>query len=253
MIRKIVFTVAFICFCIDHAAYGETGSEKNRCDKSTVNLVGKYLGVSNFSYPKVNMYPRDKNGSVIVTGVCKVWPKDNSKIIAIFAYDEGVKYEKRLIVVLVDTIKVRIVASYKGAIKEDAGIVGEDSFRIDTARYDLAPGIRAFGLDVVTDNSFNGEACGDGCADDGYGPVRTLFVQDGKEIKPILEGFYTSSWSYALYSTYEGRSYSLSVDTASTNGYKDLLVTETLSDRDGKKIGKPLRYKLRYDGKKYHK
>ncbi len=260
MIRIIVFTVAFICFGIDQSAYGQTDSEKNRCDKSIINLVGKHLDVSDFSYPKDHMYPSAENGGVIIAGVCKVWPKDNSKTITIFAYDDGVEYEKRLIVVLVDTIKLRIVAIYKGAIQEDAAMtVGANSFRIDTARYDIAPGVRAFGLDVT--NSYS-----QGCGDGGSGPVRTLFVQDGKEIKPILEDFYISSWSYIQEgqsrctganapeeSLYENRGYSLSVDTASTNGYKDLLVTETISRDDGKKTGEPLRYKLHYDGKKYHK
>ena len=259
MIRKIAFTVAFICFGIDQFAYGQTDSEKNRCDKSIVNLVGKHLDVSNFSYPKGHKYPKAENGGVIIAGVCKVWPKDNSITIGIFAYDDGVEYEKRLIVALVDTIKIRIVAIYKGAIQEDAAmIVGENSFRIDTARYDIAPSVRAFGLDVTTSYS-------QGCGDGGLGPVRTLFVQDGKEIKPILEDFYISSWSYIQEgqsrctganapeeSLYENRGYSLSVDTASTNGYKDLLVTETISRDDEKKTGE-LRYKLYYDGKKYHK
>jgi hypothetical protein len=260
MIRNTVFIVALICFGLGQSAYGQTDSEKKRCDESIVNLVGKHLDVSDFSYPKDRMYPSAENGGVIIAGVCKVWPKDSSKTIAIFAYDAGVEYEKRLIVVLVDTRKWRIVASYKGVIQEDAAMtVGDDSFRIDTARYDIAPGVRAFGLDIT--NSYS-----QGCGDGGSGPVRTLFVQDGKEIKPILEDFYISSWSYIQEgqsrctgtdapeeSLYENRGYSLSVDTTSTNGYRDLLVTETISRDDGKKTGEPLRYKLHYDGKKYLK
>ncbi len=259
MIRNPIFIVALICFGLVQSAYGQTDPEIKRCSESIVNLVGNRLNASNFSYPKNGMYPSAENGGVIIAGVCKVWPKDNSKTIAIFAYDAGVEYEKRLIVVLVDTIKGKIVATYKGAIQEDAAMtVGDNSLRIDTARYDIAPGVRAFGLDVT--NSYS-----QGCGDGGSGPVRTLFVQDGKKIKPILEDFYISSWSYIQEgrsrctgadapeeSLYENRGYSLSIDTTSTNGYRDLLVTETISRDDGKRTGKPSRYKLHFDGKKYH-
>jgi len=260
MIRNTVFIIALTCSGLVQFSYGQANPEIKRCSDAIVNLVGDYLDVSDFSYPKDGIYPSAENGGVIIAGVCKVWPKDNSKTIAVFAYDAGVKYENQLIVVLVDTIKGRIVATYKGTIQEDAALtVGENSFRIDTARYDLAPGIRAFGLDVTTSYS-------QGCGIGGSGPVRTLFIQDDKEIKPILEDFYISSWKFIQEgqsrctgadapeeSLYENVSYSLSVDTTSTNGYRDLLVTETISRDDEKKTGKPLRYKLHFDGEKYHK
>lgn len=252
MIRNVAFTAALICSGIGLPAYGQADSEKNRCDKSIVNLVGKYLNVSDFSYPRDHMYPSAENGGVITAGVCKVLPKDHSKTIGIFAYDdEGVEYGKRLIVVLADIQRMEIVAIYRGAITEDAAMtVGSNSFKIDTARYDIAPGIRAFGLDVTSSYS-------QGCGDGGLGPVRTLFIQEGKVIRPVLEYFYISSWRFIKGGpscvggegeiVTEGISYSIGIGKTTTNGFSDLLITATssLSKRS------PFQYNLRYNGKKY--
>jgi hypothetical protein len=248
MIKNIVFTVAFICFGMGQSAYGQTDTEKYRCDKSIVNLVGKHSDISDFSYSKDHMYASVENGGVIIAGVCKVWPKDISKTIGIFAYDDGVEYEKRLIVVLLNNKTKKVIATYMGSITEDSAMtVGGNSLRIDTAPYDLAPGVRAFGLDVTTSYS-------QGCGDGGLGPTRTLFIQDGKEIRPILENFYVSSFRYIKGAScvtegeivIEDIYYSIGISKATTNGFANLVITATSSLKR-----KPFQYELHYDGKRY--
>jgi hypothetical protein len=246
-IRQTVLNFFLFTFVLCHSVYAQADSEQNKqhCSDTMVKLVGKHLGISDFSH----------TSGVIVDEACKVWPKDDSKTIAIFSYDAGVEHEKRLIVVLVDTLKERVVATYKRAIQEDAAMtVGAGSFRIDTARYDLAPGVRAFGLDVTTSYS-------QGCVDGGLGPVRTLFVQDGKEIRPIFENFYISSWRYVQGgpSCAEGENvvteditYSIGIGNETTNGYANLKITADSSYSGAAKTKrKPFQYELHYDGKKY--
>ena len=163
-----------------------------------------------------------------------------------------------MIIALIDTLKSKVVATYIGAIHEDAAVtLGDNSFNIDTARYNLAPGVRAFGLDVSTSYS-------QGCVDGGVGPTRTLYVQDGKTIRPILEYFYIYTWKFA---NLGGRpncvngegdevtaniSYSIGISKATTNGYSNLLITANGSYSNGDKYTqKPFQYELHYDGNKY--
>lgn len=241
--RQTILNFVLFTFALCHSVYAQADSEQKKqdCSDTMVKLVGKHLGISDFLH----------TSDVIAAEACKVWPKDNSKTIAIFAYDAGVEDEKQLIVVLVDTLKERIVATYEGTIQEDAAMtVGPGSFRIDTARYDLAPGVRAFGLDVTT--SYR-----QGCVDGGLGPARTLFVQDGKEIRPILENFYISSWSYVQGgpSCAEGKNvvieeitYSIGIGNKTTNGYANLKITAYSAAKTKRKS---FQYELRYDGKQY--
>ncbi|CAG0943519.1 hypothetical protein BROC_02322 [Candidatus Brocadiaceae bacterium] len=138
--RNAVYTVAMIVFWLSQPAYAQSESEENRrhCNPTVVQLVGKHFELRDFSYPRDGMYPGVENGGLIVAGVCKAWPTDDSKTIAAFAYDAGVEYEKRLIIALADIPKSRIIASYKGTIPEDAVTeVNDYLLRIDTARYIL--------------------------------------------------------------------------------------------------------------------
>lgn len=252
MTRNMIFAFALICIGLGQSAYAQPESEKQQCSDSIVNLVGKRFGISDFSYPREGMYPSAQNGGVITAGACKVWPKNNAITIAAFAFDdEGSENGKSLIVTMVDSLKGKVVASYK-AVGLD---VAEGGLRIDTARYDLAPGVRAIGLDVTEKSSPN---CGDG----GAGAARTLYIQNGNQIRPILEGLYMSYWSFVqggsncasgdTESVTEDFSYSIGIDNTTTNGYANLLITATSSYSSGdKSMRKPFHYELHYNGKKY--
>jgi hypothetical protein len=66
--------------------------------------------------------------------------------------------------------------------------VNGGSLRFDTAPYELAPGVRAFGLDIFSEDP----SCGEG----GTGPVRTLYVRAGRTLRPVLEGLAVDQWWY---------------------------------------------------------
>jgi hypothetical protein len=125
----------------------------------------------------------------------------------------------------------------------------------------LAEGVRAFGLDVTSGYMAN---CGDG----GWGAVRTLYVQDGANIRPVLEDFIMSHWRFvqggnprcmsdeyakkAPPTVIENQALSISVLKNKTNGYADLMVTAISSWDNGDKSKKIVSHTtLRYDGKKY--
>jgi hypothetical protein len=227
------------------SVYAETSTNlvDQHCSDSTVRLVGKHFAISDF-------------GGVIVAGVCKVWPKDKSLTIAMFAYESDEDYRKELVVAMVNSAKGSVVASYKGFIGEDAAMrVSETSLRIDTARYDIAPGVRAFGLDVTSGYS-------SGCGDGGLGAIRTLYVREGSTIRPILENFITHTWRIVQGGptcapdgkelVTEDIFYGIGIGKSVTNGYANLVITPAISFSNGvASARKPFQYEIRYDGKEY--
>ena len=223
-------------------AFDET---KQPCASSIIELVGKHIAVNNFKSRDAD------NGGVVIAMDCKTLPTDSSKQIAIFAYDAAIEYEKNFVVAIIDKSKLKVDSIYKDKIQEDASLtLGGSSLQIDTARYQIAKGIRAFGVDI--DTVFR-----QGCVEGGFGSERRLYAPNHNEIKPILEGFYISSWSYTKggvacnggmgdQST-EYFSYSIAVGNKSSKGMKNLQIIGKSSDRKRR----PFTYMLRYDGDKY--
>ena len=137
-----------------------------------------------------------------------------------------------------------------GTIAEDAAMrVGQGSLRIDTARYDLAPGVRAFGVDISS------QAPGPRCADGGFGPLRTLFVQDGASLRPVLASVVLTTWRRVSGSACADSDDAIIENTATTiavapqarNGFADLVLASTV---DGHAAPR-LRTVLHYDGHLY--
>jgi hypothetical protein len=153
--------------------------------------------------------------------------------------------------VIWNTKTARPVASYKQAkaIEVNAPIHGSSS--IDTARYNLADGVRAFGLRTTQYTS-----CG-GCT---YSETDlALYVRDGKALRPVLttqvdhggDGYKKNACANAL------RSMKTAIQPASTttHGWHDLTLTTTTSyeDDSGNACAAPETAVLTvpYDGKSY--
>lgn len=227
------------------------------CDPSSIEAISTYLKLPALVSTSDS---GEAVGSVLVAAACKMDPANRRRTLVAVAYDAGDDHEKSLIVAVVDSTRNKVVADYRGRIDEDAATqVDSGSLWIDTAAYVLAPGVRAFGLDVTSGYMPN---CGDG----GTGAERSLFVQSGKHIRPVLEGLTMSSWQFIQRgqdrcneqvaantpSIIERTTVTLSMGGQSSNGYRDLQV-DVMSRRDG---GKPqsrrsVHYTLHYDGKKY--
>lgn len=241
------------------AVTNAVASDKSRCDDRLLARVGKHFNLKHFAYPADGMYPSVENGGLIVAGVCKQWPFDKSKVIAAFAYDSGGGTNENdpfneLLIAIIDQQKNKVVGSHKEKYYLEPGGIGY--LRIDTARYDVAPNLRAFGLDIKSGYSHN---CGDG----GAGEERTLYVQDKDSLRPILHLPYMSSWTYIKSADnrcgadsdveiIENVNYSIEPGINEANGYRDLIITANSSRTDGKPTGKDkFSYTLSYDGNKY--
>lgn len=123
-----------------------------------------------------------------IAAACKPWPGKEPYTIGVFVYEGEKQDGKRLLVALLDRPQGKVVASNWTVAEEDAIMRYVDGIRIDTARYLLQPGLRAFGVDINTYSPRYAEG--------GYGPMRTLYVREGAAIRPVLSDMPVSRWSY---------------------------------------------------------
>jgi hypothetical protein len=252
-----LFLFADLCHAnSEHEMY--VGAQKEQiCGAPTIEIVGRFLNINEFKVPPNGDYPNQV--AIITAAACKTNPANKKITIAAIAYESKKEYIKALVIALVDNVRGKVISSYSGEIGEDAAMrIESGSLWIDTAPYNLRNDVRAFGLDVTSGYIPN---CGDG----GMGAVRTLYVQEGKKIRPVLEDLTMSYWSFIQVgqsrctgadapeeSIIENFDLSMSVRNTKTNGYKDLSVIAVSSRDDGKKTNrKPFHFNLLYDGKQY--
>lgn len=213
--------------------------ESVRCSKTIVKAVEKHFGL---------------DSGLIVAGACKQSPSNKQKVISAFAYDAGNEGEKTLLIAVIDRQSNKIDASYQYKYVENPGGIGE--VVVDTANYKLSRNVRAFGVDISPGYSHN---CGDG----GGGAERTLYVQEGSTLRPIL---YMPSMSYWMFIKgskcptspdeeiviVENIKLAIEMEDSETKGYRDIVLSATSSRTDGKPIGNGrFHYTVRYNGQQY--
>lgn len=239
-----------LCF-LSSAAFAQ--SREDKCAPDVYETVRHNMKISEFS-------PSQDGGNVI-SAACRIWPYKTNSLLAAFAYDDGVKYEKRLVVVEIDEKTRRVVSSYWSVIGEDAVTeVGEYSLKLDTAKYQLSNDVRAFGV------RFNSSAHGANCGEAYWGDELTLLVPEKKTFRPVLSlNLYQQRWlkgcpaatSQALW---EDAMLTISMANTSTNGFHDIVVTAKITvtaEGEGTPTGNHRdrieRHTLHYDGTTYQK
>jgi len=157
-----------------------------------------------------------------VTAACKLWPYDKSVLIVAAAYAQDKERDKNLVVALVDTKSMSIRSAFQGVVAEDATwSVIQGSLRLDTARYDLAPGVRAFGVDIASDPVDNAVVRG------GVTATRSLFVQQGTQLRLVLDGFVLATSTKSADGVTRTAS-KIAIDSHASHGFADLLVTRSI-------------------------
>lgn len=241
----------------------------DRCTEDILQLIRAKLNYPTLNYRKYE-YGSFVAGDQIISGVCKVWPKDSLKTIVAIAYyeeghvqtggDEDLYDKKHYILAIVNSSQSKLISSYQWDANDE---IGTNSLSIDTARYDIAAGVRAFGLDISEQyhpHSVNG----------GLGAYRTLFIQEGEIIKPVLKDFRLSEWDFVVESmvstwshgnkSIRNISYTISIGKNVTNGLRNLEVTKSITydpDTDSEEIvnipknESKLLKTLHFNGKEY--
>ena len=115
--------------------------------------------------------------------LCKINPADPAETIVAIGPDEQGDEDAWTELAIVNTAPHQVIAAGDAQLANESGPgdVGVAPVHIDTARYNLANGVRAFRLVAQDDYSPN---CGDGFA----GPALYLYVREGKRIRPVLKG-----------------------------------------------------------------
>jgi hypothetical protein len=243
----------FWLLCAALMAQSCFAQSSQRCSGATIDLLGKAL--NNSAGPPINL------PGAISSAACKPLPADQNTLVAAIAYsgtaqaNKGAAEGKELFLALINQQNKQIIASYHGFIEEDASLrVDENSLRIDTAAYALADGVRAFGVDVLSAYMPN---CGDGS----FGALRSLYLREGRNLRPVLNDFFTTTSMHrkgsncasdASESLIEKFDRYLSTGQNSHHGLRDLAVTITSKmDNGSQSPRRPFHFTLQYDGKKY--
>jgi len=227
------FLIIFISIVATPSIYADEPDAA--CPDSVYKALGLFLKKDNF-FPQRN--DTEIVGSV-VSSACKPWSYKKNTMLVAFAYDEGVKEEKTVLVAFLNK-SMKVTAHYQEKFGEGVGQrYGPSSFTLDTARYDLAPGVRAFAL------RFSSFGPGPVAANSDSSDYLTLFVQNDKTIRPVLSQYmqYQNALSGLIgYPTghefIESGVKTISISKSSTNGYADLIVTDTIT-YDGNEQDRP--------------
>jgi|GEM_PF-3813369 len=255
-IAEIVFNV-FILLFFSTVAHARSNHDMQDCSPIIIEKVLQIINIKQEVHVSNDSQTYEEHAQV-AKSACKTTPFNKKIIIATVAYGKN-SDDKVFLIALINNKTHQIVASYKGEIIEDAGMdIETGGIWIDTAPYTLAKNSRAFGLEITSGYMPN---CGDG----GLNTAKTLYIQEGNRIRPILEHLDVSSWSYIQ----EGQSRctgpdapeetiienfktTISVLKTQSHGYNDLLITTNSTRDDGKKSTRlPFHFKLSYDGKQY--
>jgi hypothetical protein len=226
------------------------------CDARTLATVGRFVQAANFVEPPLGREP--DAGAVIAASACRTAPAYHGRLVAV-AWRSGHQDDLMLVIAAVDSTTGQVGASFKGSLDSDAAVrIVSGSLWLDTAAYDLQPGLRAFGLDVTS-------GLPRGCAGVGSGARRSLFVSQGRFIRPVLQDLPMSEWALIQrgrsactdssapdLTITENFTATLGLAPTSTRGYRDLVVTGTASRDDGHPDDRPmLRTLLKWDGRGY--
>lgn len=130
--------------------------------------------------------------AVIAAQAGRRWPFDESLRLAAATFATRTdRYQARTLqlrVAVLDAVSSEVPAGYAEQLDEDASFtLDPHGLVLDSARYDLAPGQRAFGVAIHNDSGSYS------CVNANYGTSPHLFAVDGRQLKPLLRQFL---WSW---------------------------------------------------------
>ena len=218
-----------------------------RCPKPVVAALAQRAGIA-----------PEKGEAPVVAQVCKVWPHDPNVLLAALAYGKREDDRRTLVVAMVDAGTRRVLGDYVVPLRENGELrFLPYSLDIDTARYQLAPDVRAFGV------RFDRRSDAD-CPDHLVKDELTLFVPNGTALRPVVPRLATSrllakagcfGGSGAQQLVYDDATLTVAVAPAASNGLADLVVTARIQQVTGMvdphAPARLERVTLRYDGSAY--
>jgi hypothetical protein len=195
-----------------------------------------------------------RNAEVLDTR-CKVWPHKPSVTIAAVAYNLGAPEKNspardiKVAFAAIDTKTHATIAYDLIDVSEDGGTwFHEGSMKIDTGKYDVKQGNRAFALRLQTAYT---PRCADGSSDD----YLHMFVLNGQKLSQIVDGVPLYHSEFRGGNPCSDKSHEVILEEVRTsvhladsgaNGYRDLLLTSTVLPEKERQVER-----LRFNGKSY--
>ena len=163
---------------------------------------------------------------------------DKNVLIVTAKYTQAAEWDMNAIIALVDARSRTLRAAVQRVIFVDSAFAAAP-LAIDTARYDLAPGVRAFGVDQSRSGPYSASA------DNYSGTQRTLYIQEGPALRPVL-AYYLDTSHHG-----QGSTWTIAIGRTASHGFADLVVTRTVETGiDGAPVVHQ-RSVLHYDGATY--
>ena len=134
--------LAALILALAQAPSARAAAENQECGAAVLALLAGPLKVAHF-VPGPGDDGKDPAG-VVMASSCKRMPDDPRLTLAAVAWDAHEEGSKALAIAVVDESAGSIVALLKDDLYEDAATqVNNGSLRLDTAPYELAPGVLA--------------------------------------------------------------------------------------------------------------
>jgi hypothetical protein len=249
-------TLAFALLASLALASPARAADEQSCDAAAFEVASRFVGFPDFSAD---------NDARVASAACKASPDQPDMLLAAFAFGRQPAGKpmpdddaKEVAVLLIDRAHGRVIASHRQLVEEDAATrFDRGSLSLDTARYLLAPHVRAFGM------RFKSAGSTPSCADNGFGQLLTLFVPDADTLRPVLQLNMATERALAGCighggpdSVVESADLTLTLAPTRSQGYADLVVharIDTWIFDETRKAPKPRTETrtLRYDGQGY--
>ncbi|MCP2072457.1 UNVERIFIED_ORG: hypothetical protein J2Y77_001893 [Pseudomonas lini] len=193
--------------------------------------------------------------------VCRINPANSSQVLAALPFAENVdedgQGEYGLAVVVANASSGKIVAHHYQAASISSDAVYFESLSLDTARYQLAPQIRAFGVRVAYQGSSR--------VNPFSSTTLNLYVLDGPALRPVMNTLEVSrsngEWDGSCTGDFIQTLRTVSIGDTSKNGLARMYVNQkTINTQNHTRgedcenvVGKPTvaKFTLEYDGNQY--
>jgi hypothetical protein len=256
-------TLFALVFATGAWATDDATFEKKKCDSEIYAAIERDLRLAGFA-----KRAQDENERFIVSQACKTWPYKPEFTLVALAYptggDNDADVQERInlgegiqwaiLIAIFDKKTQRIIHSDQRQIQEDAETaIGDRSLGFDTARYQLADNVRAFGL------RFTSAASGASCTEFSKSDWLTLLIPEGRSLRPVLGLYRQTAEAIAGClnspaplgdSVRHYANLAIGVEKALTNGFYDLRVTATIDEDNGERA-KQEHVIFRYNEKHY--
>lgn len=158
--------------------------------------------------------------------VCKVNPANASQTLAALPFAEDVDEDEQgdygLAVIVADTSSNKIVAQHYQAAAISSDAIRFEGLTLDTARYQLAPKLRAFGVRV--------NHIGSSRVNPFSSTALNLYVLEGSTLRPVMNALEVSSsngeWDGMCVGEFSQTERTLSITDKTSKGFASLQVDE---------------------------